>query len=129
MQYRHWSSVAAVGLALGMPAYAHDKEPSEKFDATHPEALFKGLIREDDVTLFFDHLRASMAAAARGEQPAQSEALNRRAEVLQRELAVRSRVLVNELLTALEAAARRAVREELNGPVAPKAAAPRADNP
>jgi class 3 adenylate cyclase len=99
---------------ISLPAVAHDKDPFEKLDAINPEVLFKGIIREDDVTLLFKHLRESMAASARGEDPKTSDALNRRAEVIQREIAARGGVLLGVMLSAFEAAARQAVREGLS---------------
>ena len=56
-----------------------------------------------------------MAAAARGEEARESEALKQRAEVIQREVAARGSVLMAVLLTAFESAARQAVREGLSG--------------
>ena len=93
-------SVAAAGFALSLPAAAQEKDPFEKLEAIHPEVLFKGIIREDDVDLLFEHVRESMAAAARGEEPKESAALNRRAEQIQREVAARGSVLVGVLLSA-----------------------------
>ena len=108
--------VAAV-LALSqisLPALSGDRDPFEKLDAINPEVLFKGLIREDDVSMLFKHLRESMAASVRGEQaPEPSEAFNRRAEVVQREIAARGSVLMGVMLSAFEAAARQMVREGL----------------
>ncbi len=106
--------VAAV-LALSqmsLPVFAGDKDPFEKLDAINPEVLFKGIIREDDVSMLFKHLRESMAASARGEQaPEPSEAINRRAEVVKREIAARGSVLMGVMLSAFEAAAKQMVRE------------------
>ena len=50
------SAVMATGL-LSLPAAAQSKDAFDAFDAINPEALFKGLIREDDVSLLFQHLR------------------------------------------------------------------------
>lgn len=105
--------VATVSLMLSQPAVAFDIDPFETLDAINPEALFKGVIREDDVTLLFQQVRESMAAAARGEEPKESAALNRRAEAIQREVAARGSVLMGVLLSALESAAKQAIRESL----------------
>ena len=99
---------------ISLPAVAHDKDPFEKLDAINPEVLFKGIIREDDVALLFRHLRESMAAAARGEEAQESEAMKRRTQQIQREVAARGGVLVGVLLSAFESAARQAVREEFS---------------
>ena len=69
--------------------------------------MFKDIIREQDVTLLFGHLRESLAAAQRGEAPPESEALNRRAEQIQRDLSARSSVLMGALLSAFESTAKR----------------------
>lgn len=107
-------AVAGITLsALSLPVAAQNKAPLDVFDAINPEALFKGLIREDDVTLLFRHIRESMAASARGEEARESEAMNRRAEQIQREVAARGSALVGVLLSAFESAAKQMVREGL----------------
>lgn len=121
MKIRHLLCAAAVCIAFSLPAAAQSKDA---FDAINPEVLFKGLIREDDVSLLFQHLRESMAASARGEEALPSEAMQRRTEQMQREVAVRGSVLLGALLTAFESAARQAVREGFSDFYA-KPAAPR----
>ncbi len=113
MNIRYLLATAAAGLALSLPAGAQSKDPIDAFEVINPEVLFKGIIREDDVTLLFDHLRESIAATARGEEPQESAAMKRRAEQIQREVAARGSVLVGVLLSAFEAAAKQAVREGL----------------
>lgn len=108
---------------ISLPAVAHDKDPFEKLDAINPEVLFKGIIREDDVSLLFRHLRESMAASARGEEAQPSEAMKRRSEQIQRDVAARGSVLAGVLLSAFEEAVRQAVREgftEFSGKPAPR---------
>ena len=107
---------AALALSqISLPALAGDRDPFEKLDAINPEVLFKGIIREDDISMLFKHLRESMAASARGEQaPEPSDAFNRRAEVVQREMAARGGVLMGIMLSAFEAAAQQIVREGLS---------------
>ena len=114
MNLRYLLGVAVAVVALRQPASAQERDPFEKFEAIHPEALFKGIIREDDVSLLFNHVRESMAAAARGEEARESAALNRRAEQIQREVAVRGSALVGVLLSAFESAAKQMMREALN---------------
>ena len=124
MNIQYLLAVAAAGLALSLPVGAQSKDPTDAFEAINPEVLFKGIIREDDVTLLFDHLRESMAAAARGEEPQESAAMKRRAEQIQREVAVRGSVLMGVMLSAFEAAAKQAVREGL-GEFSSRRAVPR----
>ena len=115
MNTRFMSSIAtttlALGLALSLPAAAQSRDPFDIIESINPEALFKGIIREDDVSLLFRHLRESMAASARGEEAQPSEAMQRRTEQIQREVAARGGVLMGVLLSAFEQAARQAVRE------------------
>jgi len=111
MHFRCLVVVAAVSLLAALPAQAQNKTAPDRFESIQPEALFKGVIREDDVTLFFNHLRQSMAAAARGEAVPESEALRRRGEAIQRDLAVRGGTLMDALLSAIETEAKRALRE------------------
>ncbi len=114
MNLRYLLGVAAAGLALSQPAAAQENDPFERLEAINPEVLFKGIIREDDVSLLFQHVRESMAAAARGEEARESEAMKQRAEEIQREVAARGSVLVGVLLSAFEAAAKQAIRERLS---------------
>ena len=118
-----WFGVAAALALTSLPAHAADNEPFEKLEAISPEQLFKGILREDDVTLLFKHVRESMAAAARGEEAHESEALRRRTEQIEREVAARGSVLVGVLLNAFEAVAKQAVREGL-GDLSPRTLAP-----
>lgn len=116
MKRRHLLTVAAASLAFSLPAAAQSRDPFDAaFDRINPEALFKDLIREDDVSLLFQQLRESMAASARGEEAQQSEAMKRRSEQIQREVGARGSVLLSALLNAFESAARQAIREGLGG--------------
>lgn len=126
MNFRILMAAAAtvVSLGLSFSVSAQSKDPFDAFEAINPEVLFKGIIREDDVTLLFRHLRESMAASARGEEAQPSEAMQRRTDQIQREIAVRGSVLVSMLLTAFEQAAKQAVREGL-GEFSGKPAMPR----
>ena len=124
MKFRHLLGVVAVGAMLSLPAAAQSKDPFDAFEAINPEVLFKGIIREDDVTLVFRHLRESMAAAARGEEAQESEALKQHTEQIKREVAARGSVLMGTLLSAFEAAAKQAIREGFGefsgGPAVPR---------
>ncbi len=119
MKPRHLLVIAAASIAFSLPAAAQSRDSRDTFDSVFdridPEVLFKGLIRENDVSLLFQHLRESVAASARGEEAQQSEAMKHRSEQIQREIAARGSVLLSALLTAFESAARQAVREGLGG--------------
>ncbi len=113
MKLRRFLYVAVAGLTLNLPVSASETDPFDKVESTiNPEALFRGVIREDDVSLLFRHIRQSIAAAARGEEVRDSEELMQRQEVIAHEIALRSSVVADALLNAFEAAARQAVREE-----------------
>jgi hypothetical protein len=110
----HTAAVLALTqISLTAQAQAQARDPLDKRDPVTPQAVLKDIIREEDVTLLFKHLRESMAAAARGEEAQESEALQRRAEQIQRDLAARGSVLMGALLTAVEVEAKRALRELL----------------
>jgi hypothetical protein len=117
MSPRYLLSVAVAGLVIDVqsqPVAAQERDPFEKFEAINPEVLFKGIIREDDVTLLFEHVRESMAASARGEEPKESAAVTHRAEEIQREVAARGSVLVGVLLSAFESAAKQVIRDAMS---------------
>ena len=113
MNLRYLLGMAVAGWVLSQPVAAQVRDPFETLEAINPEVLFKGLIREDDVSLLFQHIRESMAASARGEEAAPSEAMSRRTEQIQREVAARGGVLMGVLLSAFESAAKQLVREGL----------------
>jgi hypothetical protein len=113
MNLRTMLGAIVAGIALSQSVAAQERDPFERFDAINPEVLFKGIIREDDVSLLFSYVRESMAATARGEEPRESEAITRRTEEIQREVAARGSVLASVLLSALESAAKQMVREAM----------------
>lgn len=121
MNFRYLLGVAVVGITLSAPAAAQSKVPFANLDAIQPEMLLKGVIREDDVSLLFKHIREQMAASARGEDVKPSDAMIRRTEEIQREIAMRGTVLMGVLLSVFEQAARQAVREGLGDSFAPPA--------
>lgn len=104
---------AAVLLLTASTLPVQAQAPLEKDDAIAPLAILKDIIREDDVTLVFKHLRESIAAAARGEEAQPSEAFKSRSEQLQRDLTQRGGALIGALLNVLEAQAGHALREAL----------------
>ena len=72
---------ATVLISAGLqPAMAQQRDPFERLEGLSPETLLKGILREDDVSLLFCHLRESIAASARGERAEHSGAINRRTE-------------------------------------------------
>ncbi len=124
MHKRGMIAAGLLAVALSGPARAEQKpDPFAQIEALLGSgALVQGVVRDEDVTLLFAHLRAALLAATQGrEAPAAPEALERRAGEIAGELKVRGTAVSLLLLTALENAAREALRKTL--PAAP--AAPR----
>lgn len=114
MRIRRILCAAFLSAALIAPAHAEGNDPFAQLETLlDPKVLLKGVIREDDVSLLFAHLRAALLAAAEGRQAPVPEALNQRAEAIGNELKLRGALAGLLLLTAFEAAARQAVREAL----------------
>ena len=81
--------------------------------AVGPERLMHGAIRESDVPLLMDYLRAAMLAAAEGREPAPPpEELQRRAEELGAELRARGTLAALLALSALERQAKALIRQD-----------------
>jgi hypothetical protein len=117
--------MGALGLALAAPAHAQEQarpDPFARLDALLASgALVRGIVGEDDVTLLFDHLRASILAASQGrEAPLPPEALTRRGEEIATEAKVRGTAASLLLLDAFEAVARQTVRDILAAPPPPR---------
>lgn len=105
----------AFGFALAVfacstPVAADGGVIRDPLDGFGPQQLFGGVIRDEDVSLLFDHLRQAVAAAARGDVPPSSEELQRRSEALAGELRLRGTVAALAILNALEIRARDALR-------------------
>lgn len=114
MRIRRILCAAFLSAALIAPAHAEGNDPFAQLETLlDPKVLLKSVIREDDVSLLFAHLRAALLAAAEGRQAPVPEALNQRAEAIGNELKLRGALAGLLLLTAFEAAARQAVREAL----------------
>lgn len=114
MRIRRILCAAFLSAALIAPAHAEGNDPFAQLEMLlDPKVLLKGVIREDDVSLLFAHLRAVLLAAAEGRQAPVPEALNQRAEAIGNELKLRGALAGLLLLTAFEAAARQAMREAL----------------
>jgi hypothetical protein len=77
-----------------------------------PAPLLRGLVREDDVTLLFDFLRSSLAAAMQGrEAPPVPAELAERAEAVSQALKLQGALAALTLLNVLEQRAKQALRE------------------
>jgi len=102
-----------LGAVLSAPALADDRNPLAGLEPMlTPQALFGGLVTEDDVTLLFTHVRAAMLAAAEGrEPPPPPAALNRRIEAAGEELRARGTLIGLALSVVAERALRDAVRQ------------------
>ena len=113
-------SIAASVLMLGLavPACAQEKPDSAVRieQLLDPKVLFQGVLREEDVSLLFAHLRAALLASYQGHNAPVPEELNRRMEAISGELKSRGAIAGLLMLTAFEAAARQALREALAEP-------------
>jgi hypothetical protein len=116
--------MGALGLALAAPAQAEQKttDPFAQLDALmRSGALVRGVVRDEDVTLLFDHIRAAILAASQGrEAPPPPEAIARRGEEIATELKVRGTAASLILLNAFETVTRQAVRDILAAPPPPR---------
>lgn len=120
MRIRQSLAIALLGLACATPAHAGEKrDPYAGIEALlNSGILLQGVVRDEDVSLLFAHLRAALLAAHEGrEAPPQAE-LSRRAEAIAAELKSRGTLAGLLFLTAFEAAAKQALREALAEPAA-----------
>ena len=62
MSARPWIAMALLGLAFAAPAHAGEKpDPYARIEALlNPGVLLQGVVREQDVSLLFAHLRAAL---------------------------------------------------------------------
>src|SRR6185295_2921687 len=120
MRFVSTVSIAASVLMLGLaaPACAQEKpDPVVRIEQLlDPKVLFQGVVREEDLSLLFAHLRAALLASYQGREAPSPEELNRRIEVISGELRSRGALAGLLLLTAFEVAARQALREALAEP-------------
>jgi hypothetical protein len=108
-----FAPATAVVLALvsSGTVFAHDEWSQDRFSGIESQ-LLQGAIRESDVSLFLDYLRATMVAAAEGrDPPAPPRELERRAEELGSELKARGTLAALLFLSALEERAKTLLRE------------------
>jgi len=113
--------VLMLGATLSATAQAAEPAPPARA-AMPPELrlLLGGLVSEQDVSLLFAHLRATMAATAEGRQPPPfPEALGKRLDAAGSELQIRGLIAGMALTHFVERAIRDAVRE-LAPPPAPR---------
>ena len=101
------------GIALTGPVAAGERpEPVPQIEPLpDPGVLLRGVVREEDVALLFDHLRAALLASYQGREAPSSEELRRRMELIGAELRARGMIAAMMMLATLETAARNAVRE------------------
>lgn len=116
MRLKRQMPLLALSMMLSAPLSAAEPgvrtQPELRLD---PQLLLGGIVTENDVSLLFAHLRASLLAAAENREAPQPEELARRLEVMGAELRLRGIIAGLALSHAAERAARDAVRE-LNAP-------------
>jgi hypothetical protein len=108
-----FAPTAAVAFALisSGTVFAHDEHSQDRVSRIESQ-LLQGVVREGDVSLFLDYLRAAMLAAAEGrEPPPPPKELERRAEELSSELKARGTLAALLLLSALEEKTKALLRE------------------
>ena len=120
MNARHWIAMTLLGFACAAPAHAGERtDPYARIEALLSSGtLLQGVLREEDVTLIFAHLRAALLASYEGREAPPPEELNRRAEAIAAELKTRGTLAGLLLLTAFEAVAKQALRDALADPAA-----------
>ena len=108
-------SVLLFAATLALPARAADNDPFAALEPLlTPQALLGGVISDNDISLFFDHARAAMMAAAEGrEAPPLPEVLARRLEAAGGKLHLRGTLIGLALSQAIERSLRDALREWL----------------
>jgi hypothetical protein len=127
MPVRRLAIALLIGVFLSLPATAQERGVAAKLDALmDPQALIAGLLTENDVSLVFAYVRASLLASVAGKPAEPPEELTRRAEQVGRDLQLRGTLLGIALLSVLESHAKEALREA-QAPRRP--AAPPAEQP
>jgi hypothetical protein len=102
--------IAVCACVFAVPAAADDVR--NHVTPFEPAPLLRGLVREDDVTLLFDFLRSSLAAAMQGrEAPPVPAELAERAEAVSQALKLQGALAALTLLNVLEQRAKQALRE------------------
>jgi hypothetical protein len=119
MKYRRMLVSVVTGFMLfSTSAFASDKDAFSQLEMLlDPKVLLRNVVTDDDVSLLFAHLRATLLAAAEGRQVPLSAELGQRAEAIGKELKLRGTLAGLLMLMAFESAARQALREALADPV------------
>ena len=104
-----------LGAAFTVPARAEETpDPAVQVESLlDPKVLLHGVVREEDLSLLFAHVRAALLASYQGRDAPPPDELNRRIEAIGGELKTRGMIAGMVLLAALEAATRQALREAL----------------
>ena len=110
--------VAASVVAAATFTSAHAQSPLP-FDPARPLA---GIVRPDDVEVFFDYLRDAYGAVLDGQEMPSGDAARARAEAIGHELKLRARVGGVVLLNALERTLKGVVEDAERGEALPPAA-------
>jgi|LNFM01.1.fsa_nt_gb hypothetical protein len=119
---RHMSSpllpLLLLMLFTATPAAAGDRDAQAGVEGLlAPQTLLGGVVRDGDISLVFDHLRATMAAAAAGrEAPAMPGPLISRIDEAGSELRQRGTLLGLALSYTAERALREVLREFTTAP-------------
>ena len=117
MRFASRMSLLAAVLILGLAAPAGAGERPDPFaqldPLLNPAILLQGVVREEDISLLFAHLRTALIASYQGREAPAPEELNRRLEAIGGELKARGALAGLAFLTAFEAAARQALQDAL----------------
>lgn len=113
MKFRLLLSVLALMAVVTGQARATEPDPFAAMESLlTPQALLGGVVQERDISLLFDHLRASMLAAAEGRAaPPLPDELGRRLEATGAEMRLRGTLIGLALSQSLERALRESLRE------------------
>ena len=113
MKLRRLLSALVAGAVLSATAHAAERDPIAGLESLlTPQLLLGGLGTDNDVSLLFAHLRASMLATAEGrEPPPMPAALSQRIETAGGELRVRGTLIGLALSQVMERAVRDALRD------------------
>lgn len=113
MRLKACISLLLLGAVLALPVHAADNDPFAALEPLlTPRALFGGVIRERDISLLFEHVRAAMLAAAEGrEVPPLPYELGRRLEAVGGEMRLRGTLIGLVLSQAIERSLRDVLSE------------------
>lgn len=106
------AAICALLLALGAPAYAHDRGAPEP-------SLLGGIVQERDVDLVFGYLREALGAAVQGREAPPSVEIEQGANEIGDEMKRRGAAAARVFIDVIE----KSVRGTLNEP-APRPALP-----